>query len=110
MRQPIIVQTTCDQREILEKISSELVEFRLAACCQINGPMTSIYHWEGKVVHSQEWICSIKTVFDCLDQVSSEIKRMHSYEEPEIVATQIVGGSESYLNWIKSEVSLENDG
>jgi periplasmic divalent cation tolerance protein len=31
------------------------------------------------------------------------LKSLHPYEEPEIIATPILTGSESYLNWIREE-------
>ena len=105
MSRPILITTTCDQREILENISNALVDSRLAACCQISGPVTSIYRWKGKTENAQEFICSIKSISDRLDQIVTEIRRLHGYDEPEIVATEITGGSESYLEWIKSEVA-----
>ena len=104
MDQTIIITTTCDQREKLEQIATFLVDSHLAACCQIGGPITSIYRWNGKTEQSDEWICSIKTAARQLDRVVSEIKRLHSYDEPEIVATQVIGGSKSYLEWVDEEV------
>ena len=108
MSQPIVITTTCDQREILEQISASLVDARLAACCQISGPVTSVYRWKGKTEQAQEWVCSVKSIADHLEELVTEIKRIHSYDEPEIIATEIVGGSESYLEWIKSAVTREN--
>ena len=34
----IQISTTCDDREILEKLAARLVESKVAACCQIEGP------------------------------------------------------------------------
>jgi hypothetical protein len=33
------------------------------------------------------------------------IHELHSYKTPEIVATPIIAGSKSYLEWIKAETS-----
>jgi periplasmic divalent cation tolerance protein len=30
----------------------------------------------------------------------SQIKRLHPYDEPEVVALPIIGGSASYLKWL----------
>ena len=34
----------------------------------------------------------------------AEIRRLHSYELPEIVALQIVDGSPEYLDWMDQEL------
>ena len=96
----VIVTTTADSKSLLEQIAEELVSEKLAACCQISGPVTSIYAWEGSVERSEEYVCTIKTVGTLAKQVEAKIRRRHSYKEPEIVVTPIVGGSESYLKWI----------
>ena len=96
----VIVSTTADSKSLLEQIADELVSEKLAACCQISGPVTSIYAWEGRVDRSEEYVCSIKTIATLVKQVEATIRQRHSYKEPEIVVTAIVGGSESYLKWI----------
>ena len=103
MSQPMMVITTSDEREILTGIANVLVEKRLAACCQIGGPLTSIYRWQGKIENSEEWVCQIKTVSARLEAVISEIRQLHNYDEPEIVAMEISGGSQGYLDWIAEQ-------
>lgn len=52
---------------------------------------------------SEEWVCSIKTRRELYDELEQAIKEIHSYEEPAIVATPFVVGSQSYFDWIVSE-------
>jgi periplasmic divalent cation tolerance protein len=40
-----------------------------------------------------------------LDDIVAIVKRVHSYELPEVIALPIIGGSSDYLKWIKKEVS-----
>ncbi|QEG24207.1 divalent-cation tolerance protein CutA [Mariniblastus fucicola] len=101
---PVIVSTTADAEDLLERIANALLENRLAACCQISGPIKSVYRWDGKVESSSEHACSIKTVSDHVDTVIKTIGELHSYDEPEIVVTPIIGGSDSYLKWIFDSV------
>ncbi len=105
MSQAIIVTTTCDQRDVLVRIAATLVEKKLAACCQIGGQITSIYRWQGKIENSDEWICQIKTVSERMDEIIAAIRELHTYDEPEIVAVEINGGSESYLDWLVQQSS-----
>lgn len=98
------VTTTTETKEQAEKIAKHLVETKLAACVQIVGPITSTYHWKGKVENAQEWLCLIKTREDLYNKVEAAIKRLHPYETPEIIAVPIVKGSKEYLNWIDVEL------
>jgi len=36
--------------------------------------------------------------------IEKAIKEIHPYEEPEIIAVPIVGGSEGYLKWLEYEL------
>ena len=98
-----VVTTTADA-ETAEKIATEVVRQRLAACGQASGPVTSRYWWQGELETSTEWRCALKTRGDLFEQVEAAIRRLHPYDEPEIVATPITAGSESYLRWLEAEL------
>jgi periplasmic divalent cation tolerance protein len=98
------VQTTAGSEEEAERIAATLVERRLAACVQVIGPISSHYRWQGKVEHSQEWLCLAKTEAASYAKLEAAIAELHSYDEPEIVATPIVAGSAGYLNWVSHSV------
>lgn len=103
MTEFIHVHTTTDSREEAQKIAETVVARRLAACCWISSPITGIYWWKGKMEQSEEWVCSMKTRKELYDELEQAIKAIHSYEEPAIVATPFVAGSQSYFDWIMSE-------
>ena len=103
-RAAVIITTTADSEAVLTKIANALVEQRIAACCQIGGPVASIYRWEGKVQSAEEFVCTIKTMSHRVEAVTAAIKSMHSYDEPEIVITPTIGVSQSYLKWIEESV------
>lgn len=106
MPEYIEVRTTIDTLEDAQKIADTLVGKRLAACVQILGPIISTYWWQGQIERAQEWVCSIKTRQDLYSQVEQEIREMHPYDEPEIIATAIVKGSQGYLQWIDNETVI----
>ena len=103
MKTYIQITTTTETKEQAQTIAQNLVEAKLAACVQINGPITSIYRWKGKLQHTQEWLCLIKTQDDLYNKVEAAIKSQHPYETPEIIAVPIVKGSKEYLQWISEE-------
>jgi periplasmic divalent cation tolerance protein len=100
MKSYIQVMTTTETKEEAEKIAQYLVEQKLAACVQITGPIASTYRWKGKVENAQEWLCLIKTREELYDKVETAIKKLHSYETPEIFAVPIIKGSSEYLSWL----------
>jgi periplasmic divalent cation tolerance protein len=104
MKSYVQITTTTETKEQAQKIAQYLVEMRLAACVQITGPITSVYRWKGKVENAQEWLCMIKTREELFDKVESAIKKLHSYETPEIVSAPIFKGSKEYLTWLDDEL------
>jgi periplasmic divalent cation tolerance protein len=49
---------------------------------------------------AREQLLLIKTVEKQLPTLEAEIKRLHSYDVPEIVAIPAVWGSADYLSWL----------
>ena len=105
MAEFIQVLTTAGSEEEAERIGAALVERRLAACVQVLGPIASTYRWQGEVETAREWICGAKTEASRYAELEAAIRELHSYEEPEIVATPIVAGSQGYLDWIGENLS-----
>lgn len=97
----IVVYVTVPNQDTGEKIAGSLVESKLAACVNIVPGVTSIYFWEGKVNKDQELLLIIKTRRNLLPDLTAAVKGMHPYDEPEVVGLPILGGSESYLKWVR---------
>lgn len=98
------VVTTIDSPEAAERIARTLVDQRLAACVQIEGPCLSIYRWKGELESTREWRCAIKTSESLFPTVCQVIQQQHSYEVPEIMAMPIVGVSDDYLDWLLAQL------
>lgn len=99
----IQVFTTIDSEEGARRIAGALVEQGLAACVQVLGPIASTYRWKGKIEKAEEWLCIIKTGRQHWENLEAEIRRMHPYEVPEIIAVPILTGSAAYLEWLSGE-------
>ena len=104
MTQLIELCTTAASKEDALRIAHALVDRRLAACVQIDGPIESVYRWQGSVESSQEWRVRAKTSKTLLQKVGETVRQMHSYECPELIATEIIGGSDAYLNWLRQQL------
>ena len=92
--------TATSSEEEAQRIAAALVERRLAACVQVLGPIESHYRWRDKAEQAREWLCLAKTEASRYPELEATIGELHSYEEPELVATPIVAGSRGYLDWI----------
>ena len=97
------VQTTTDSRAEAMELARTAVEARLAACAQVAGPIASTYWWGEGIERAEEWLLMLKLPASGFPALAEFLVREHSYDEPEIVATPIVAGSESYLSWIAEE-------
>lgn len=100
MKNIIIFITTGSKREA-EAIARDLVKRRLAACVNLLSPVESVYTWKGKTETSKEFLLIAKTKERLFTGVEKAVKRLHSYECPEIVAFQLTKGSASYMRWIE---------
>lgn len=100
MSEHIVVYITVPSPEEGEKIAKALVEKRLASCVNIIPGLRSIYRWEGKVCDDKELLLIAKTTEGLFKELEKEVKSLHSYKVPEIIALPIVNGSRDYLDWI----------
>ncbi len=105
MEKIIEIIVTFNDREAAEAIGRVLVERRLAACAQISGPIKSIYWWKGRMEQTEEWICTLKTRKDLYDMIEKEIRALHPYEIPQIIAMDINRALPEYAAWIWKEIS-----
>ena len=97
------VQTTTDSRAEAVELARAAVAARLAASAQVAGPIASTYWWEGEIERAEEWLVMLKLPADRYADLCAMLTRLHSYDEPEIIATQIWAGSAGYLGWIRDE-------
>ena len=104
MAEYIQVLTTLEHKADAEKIARSLVKKRLAACVQILGPLTSYFHWQGKLDSAAEYLCLIKSRDDLFAELETEITNLHPYEVPEILAMPVTKGNKDYLNWLAAEL------
>ncbi len=105
MNEYLQVTTTLGTREEAASMARMLVESRLAACAQVIGPVLSTYWWEGRIEEGEEWQCVAKTTGDRYPELEEAVRRRHTYEVPEILATPVAKGSADYLGWLRSQVS-----
>jgi len=100
----IILYCTVPDQQTAEMISKNLVEEKLAACCNIVPGLKSVYRWEQKIQTDDELLLIIKTRSTLYAEVETQIKDLHPYTVPEIIALPLINGSVEYLNWMDENV------
>ncbi len=104
MTDKIVVFSTASSAEEAEKVARSLVEARLAACVNVVPGLRSYYRWQGKIEDSAEFLLVIKSAREHFEALCTLIKKLHSYEVPEVIAVPVVDGTRNYLNWMDGEL------
>lgn len=103
-----VALVTCASQEEASRIARALVTERLAACVNIlESPVRSVYRWKGRVETAMEHLLVIKTRRARLRALEAAVKRLHSYQTPEIIALPVAEGSRRYLAWLDDCVKPE---
>ncbi|HSY58844.1 MAG TPA: divalent-cation tolerance protein CutA [Terriglobales bacterium] len=106
MTDKLVVLVTCRSAKEAERIARALVDARLAACGNIlRTPIRSVYRWKNKVESAREVLLLLKTSRGRFTKLQAEIKRLHSYEVPEIIAIPVAAGLPGYLAWLSESVA-----
>lgn len=106
MPEYVVIYVTCTDKIEAEKIGKHILEKRLAGCINIIPGMTSFYFWppkEDKIEASAECILLIKAKFENYEQIESEVLKVHSYDNPAILAIPLIAISKKYADWLDSE-------
>jgi periplasmic divalent cation tolerance protein len=99
----ILVRITCPSRRVAEDIADAALEARLAACANLEGPVTSSYRWKGVIEQSFEFILWLKAPEANWSKIDELVNRAHPYDVPAIVAMPLTHVSDAYAAW-----ALEN--
>lgn len=95
---------TCSSSREARKIAGSLLDKRLVACANIVSDIGSRFWWRGKIESAMEVLVMMKTKKENFKKLENEVKKLHSYEVPEIIAIPIIMGSKQYLKWINEVV------
>jgi len=101
-----LVLTTCPDQAAAEHIAEALVGEDLAACVNVLPIAQSVYRWQGKIEKSSEYLLVIKTAVSAFTAVKRRLRKLHTYELPEIIAVPITAGSSEYLKWLANPDSI----
>ena len=95
-----VVMTTVGSDEQAGRIAETLVQDGLAACVNIVRRVRSIYRWKGELWDDEEHLLLIKTREALFGEVRDAIRRVHTYELPEVICVPMTQADERVREWI----------
>lgn len=99
----MVLMTAANVAEV-GTLAEMLVGAQLAACVQIMQPMSSVFRWKGTIQWQNEVLLIAKTERSKFEEFEREVRALHSYDTPEIVALPITAGSAPYLKWLSASL------
>lgn len=100
----ILVFMTAASEDEARTIAQLLLKKHLIACANILSPVESKFWWQGKIDTAQEYYVVMKSDEKLFKKLSEAVKKVHSYQVPEILAVPIVKGWQPYLKWLKTSL------
>jgi len=97
----IVVFMTAANGEEATRLADMLVGAHLAACVQILPEMESVYRWQGRIERQSEVLLLAKTTREKFEELEREVRALHSYDTPEIIAVPVTAGSGPYIEWLR---------
>lgn len=101
----LIVTTTTETKNHAQEMARHLVMKKLVACAEIH-EIQSTYVWKDELCETSEFLLVMKTRADLYQKIETEIKSMHTYELPQIIALPITQGLPAYLHWIEEQTRV----
>lgn len=94
-----VAWTTTTHRSDADRLAKGAVEARLAVCTQIDGPITSYYHWEGRLEQAEEYRVWFKYLPANASALSSWVHNHHPATIPQWIEVNAENVGEKYLSW-----------
>lgn len=95
----IEVVTTFPDEASARDCAERIVRGGLAACVQVEGPVHSVYVWQGRLESGAEWRCTCKTSPGGRAACVTAILEGHPYGMPQIVWREC-GATSDYAAWV----------
>jgi periplasmic divalent cation tolerance protein len=100
MKKYAVILVTASSKKEAETIAQNLLTEKLIACANIVGPVSSYFHWDGKLEVAEEFLLLMKSRLNLFDVVEKRVRELHCYQVPEVLALPVLAGSKGYLKWL----------
>jgi len=99
----VVVLSNAPDLQLAKRIAHMLVEEYLAACVNLGAPGLSMYMWEGTLEGTEEVPMVMKTTRGQVPPLIERLRQLHPYEVPEVLVLPVLGGLQSYLEWVRAQ-------
>lgn len=103
----VVVLSNAPDLLLAKRIAHMLVEEHLAACVNLSAPGLSMYMWDDKLEGAEEIQLTMKTTLARAPAMISRLTQLHPYDVPEVLVLPVLGGSASYLEWVRNQTQPE---
>jgi periplasmic divalent cation tolerance protein len=94
-----ILVTTIDSAEKARALARAVLAERLAACVQVTA-IASHYVWKGETCEADEYQLQMKHRAEDSTELAALVRRLHSYETPEILRIDAIETDPDYAVWV----------
>ncbi len=95
-----VITTTVETQAQAHQLAQTLVDERLVACAQIEGPIESIYWWENQRCQAAEWRLVLKTVSAAEPALRQRVLEIHPYQVPQWLVFTADCPHPPYTQWV----------
>lgn len=96
-----ILVTTVDDDAQARALAEAALAARLAACVQMEN-IRSLYVWQGEQRADEEVRLQMKTTPERYEALAALVRKLHSYETPEILRLDASAADPDYLAWARA--------
>ena len=100
----IVIETTTDNKRVAKNIVDEILKHNLSPCIHTSENITSNYVWKNKTITSKEILIRIKTNSKLMKDITKIIKKLHNYDNPELISYKIDINSDKYNKWFDESI------
>jgi len=94
---------TCASWQEAQKITDVLLEQHLVACVELV-EVKSKNWWQGELENSNEIKLIMQSRVNYFDRIEEVVKKLHSYETPNLHAMPIVHVTDDVKAWLEAEL------
>lgn len=99
--------TTVTTAEEARRLAEGAVAVCLAACAQIDGPIRSVYRWEGKIENAEEFRVTFKFLAKKSAALEKWLHAAHPYTVPQWLSVAAATVAEPYRQWLLESCAEE---
>ncbi|MBN1502774.1 divalent-cation tolerance protein CutA [Candidatus Woesearchaeota archaeon] len=101
----LFVYITAGNVKDAKNISKHLLQKKLVACVNIF-PIESMYWFNNELQENTEFSIIAKTRDENFEKIDSEIKKIHTYDVPCVVAWKIDKAHKPFEKWVSKETKI----